>query len=491
MSFKALAYRRNGKPRLVETFGISLIKGNDFMNSFHESNNAECEKQFSVNSAGFVIDETLAEQIQLESEVRSYPRRLPISIKRAQGANIEDVNGQIYLDCLAGAGALALGHNHPEINREISEQLNSGLPYQTLDLMTPVKSAFIKELMAFLPKGFAANSCIQFCGPSGSDAVEAALKLAKLVTERNNIFSFHGAYHGMTNGSLALMGNLGPKVRRSGLMPDVHFMPYPYGLRCKFGLGGEAGELASIRYIESVLQDPESGIVKPAAIILEPIQGEGGVIPGSNTWLKEIRRITNEHGILLIFDEIQCGVGRSGRNFAFEYSGVEPDILILSKAIGGGLPLSCLVFKKTFDLWNPGEHAGTFRGNQLAMAAGLKTLQIIQRDEIADNALHMGEALADKLRVLQKRHSCIAEVRGRGLMIGVEIVNARLTDALGHPQADGERASAIQIAALKNGLIIEKGGRHGAVLRFLPPLNITLQQVEFAATALSQALESC
>lgn len=439
----------------------------------------------------FTTDLSLDNQQRLESAVRSYPRRFPISIKKAHGANIEDTNGQIYLDCLSGAGALPLGHNHPEVNREIVAQLNLGLPYQTLDLMTPVKNGFVRELMSFLPPSFAADSCIQFCGPSGSDAVEASLKLAKLVTGRSNIASFHGAYHGMTNGSLALMGNLNAKSRRTGLMPDVHFFPFPYSLRCKFGLGGEAGERASLRYIESVLLDQESGIVKPAAVILEPIQGEGGVISASPMWLREIRRITSELDILLIFDEIQCGIGRSGRNFAFEYSGIEPDILVLSKAVGGGLPLSCLVFKKKFDVWNAGEHAGTFRGNQLAMAAGAKTLQIIQREELTANAQSMGELLDAHLSELSCKEPCIAEVRGKGLMVGVEIVDPRKNDTLGHPLAAPELASSIQHAALKHGLIIEKGGRHGSVLRFLPPLNITRDQVNYAAWAFAQAVGVC
>jgi diaminobutyrate-2-oxoglutarate transaminase len=432
----------------------------------------------------------LANQEQLESAVRSYPRRFPIVIKRAHGALVEDTSGQVYLDCLAGAGALALGHNHPEITQEIIASIQAGLPFQTLDVTTPVKDAFIREVMQFLPSDFAQDVRIQFCGPSGSDAVEASIKLAKQFTGRNNIVSFHGAYHGMTNGSQSLMGNLGAKERRTGLMPDVHFFPYPYNLRCKFGLGGEEGEKASIRYIESVLHDQESGIVKPAALILEPIQGEGGVLPTSPYWLREIRRITRDLDILLILDEIQCGIGRSGCHFAFEYAGIEPDILIMSKAIGGGLPLSCLVFKQRFDNWNPGEHAGTFRGNQLAMVAGAKTLQIIQRDNLSSHAAQMGERLIGKLRVLQERHACIAEVRGKGLMVGVEMAFPDQVDALGQPLANPQLANQIQHAALKNGLIIEKGGRHGAVLRFLPPLNITEAQIDFAVNAFADAIES-
>ncbi|MCE0558449.1 diaminobutyrate--2-oxoglutarate transaminase family protein [Motilimonas sp. E26] len=435
-------------------------------------------------------DNVLLSQEHYESEVRSYPRRFPIAIQHAKGVLVQDTKGQTFLDCLAGAGALPLGYNHPEINQEIINKLNSGVPYQTLDITTPTKDAFIKEVMDFLPAKFANESCIQFCGPSGADAVEAAIKLAKLYTGKNNIFSFHGAYHGMTNGSLALTGNLNAKERRTGLMSDVHFFPFPYSLRCKFGLGGEAGDKASIRYIESVLHDQESGIVKPAAIIVEPIQGEGGAIPASAYWLQQLRRITEEQGILLIFDEIQCGVGRSGRNFAFEYAGVEPDILIMSKAIGGGLPLSCLVFKKKFDSWNAGEHTGTFRGNQLAMATGAKALQIIKRDNLVENALNMGARLTEKLLDLQSKQACIAEVRGKGLMIGIEIVEPGATNAMGEPLADPQMAARIQRAALERGLIIEKGGRHGAVLRFLPPLIINEEQIDYAAWAFAEAVNA-
>jgi len=288
-------------------------------------------------------DTVLLSQEYYESEVRSYPRRIPLAIKNTRGVIIEDTKGQIYIDCLAGAGTLALGYNNKEINQVMISQLNQGLPYQTLDLTTPTKDHFIKTLMNFLPPSFAENAHIQFCGPSGADAVEAAIKLAKLVTGRNTMASFHGAYHGMTNGSLALTGNLGAKSRRTGLMSDVHFFPFPYNLRCSFGLGGLEGAKQSICYIESVLCDDESGITKPAAIIVEPVQGEGGVLPAPAYWLQELRRIATEQNILLIFDEIQCGIGRTGDNFAFLSSGIEPDILILSKAVGGGMPMSVLL----------------------------------------------------------------------------------------------------------------------------------------------------
>ncbi len=434
-------------------------------------------------------DELLLSQEHYESEVRSYPRRLPLAIKKAQGVLVEDSRGQVFLDCLAGAGTLALGYNHPEINQEIVNQLNSGLPYQTLDITTPAKDKFIKEVMGFLPQDFAENARIQFCGPSGADAVEAAIKLAKQTTGRNNMVAFHGAYHGMTNGTMALMGNLGTKARRQGLMADVHFFPFPYSLRCPFGIGGDKGAEQSIRYIERVLNDDESGIQKPAAIILEPIQGEGGVIPAPAFWLQELRRITHEHGILLIFDEIQCGIGKTGSHFAFEEAGVTPDILCLSKAVGGGLPMSILLFHKDIDTWNPGEHTGTFRGNQLAMATGAKAMEIIRRDNLVEHAEKAGAYFQAKLQQIADSTDCIAEVRGRGLMLGMEVVkpNGQM-NKLGEPEADPERTLAIQRACLERGLIIEKGGRQGAVLRFLPPLIISVEQIDFAVETIRNAV---
>ncbi|NOH24729.1 pyridoxal phosphate-dependent class III aminotransferase [Vibrio europaeus] len=434
-------------------------------------------------------DQILLDQEQHESEVRSYPRRLPIAIKQAYGALVEDTRGQLFLDCLAGAGTLALGYNHPEINQALKDQLDSGLPYQTLDIATQAKTHFIKTVKEFLPQELADDCVIQFCGPSGADAVEAAIKLAKQTTGRNTMFAFRGAYHGMTNGTMGMMGNLGTKARRTGLMSDVHFMPFPYNLRCPFGLGGDEGARAGIRYIERLLNDDEAGIMKPAAIVVEPVQGEGGVVPAPAFWLKELRRICDEHGILLIFDEIQCGVGKSGYNFAFEEAGIVPDILCLSKAIGGGMPMSLLVINKQHDTWKPGEHTGTFRGNQLAMVSGAKALEIIQRDNLVEHANIAGQYLRHGLEAIQSRVNCIAEVRGKGLMLGVEIRKpGNDLNKFGEPVSDGELTLKIQRAALERGLMVEKGGRDGSVIRFLPPLIISFEQIDFALRVLEEAI---
>lgn len=431
----------------------------------------------------------LDRQSEYESNARSYPRRLPIAIRRAEGVFVEDMDGRRYMDCLAGAGALALGHHHPVVVEAIRRTLADGVPFQTLDLTTPVKDQFVEALFSSLPKAFADQARIQFCGPSGADAIEAAIKLVKTATGRRSILAFHGAYHGMTHGALGLTGEIGPKLHISGLMPDVHFLPFPYVYRCPFGLGGEVGWRASLAYIERLLDDSNSGITLPAAMILEAVQGEGGVIPAPDEWLREIRRMTREREIPLIIDEVQTCIGRTGRMYAFEHSDILPDVLVLSKAIGGGLPLSAMVYHKDLDRWQPGAHAGTFRGNQLAMAAGTATLQYVKEHRLDLHAHEMGERLMAILQNIQKDKPQIGDVRGRGLMIGVEVVNpVDSPDALGVYPPNRKLACRIQTECLKRGLIVELGGRQGSVVRFLPSLIVTTDEIDRIGTIFAEAV---
>jgi diaminobutyrate-2-oxoglutarate transaminase len=431
----------------------------------------------------------LDRQSGFESNARSYPRRLPIAIRRAEGVFVDDMDGRRYIDCLAGAGALALGHHHPIVVEAIRRTLADGVPFQTLDLTTPVKDRFVEALLSGLPKAFADQARIQFCGPSGADAIEAAVKLVKTATGRRSILAFHGAYHGMTHGALGVTGEIGPKLHVSGLMPDVHFLPFPYLYRCPFGLGGEVGWRSSLAYIERLLDDSNSGITPPAAMILEAVQGEGGVIPAPDEWLREIRRMTRERSIPLIIDEVQTGIGRTGRMYAFEHSGIQPDVLVLSKAIGGGLPLSAVVYHKELDRWQPGAHAGTFRGNQLAMAAGTATLQYVKEHRLDLHAHEMGERLMVILRNIQKDKPQIGDVRGRGLMIGIEIVNPiDSPDALGVYPPNRKLACRIQEECLRRGLIVELGGRQGSVVRVLPPLIVTIDEIDRIGTIFAEAV---
>ena len=435
-------------------------------------------------------NDLLDRQQARESNARTYPRRLPLALKRGKGIYVEDVEGRTYIDCLAGAGTLALGHNHPAVIKAIQQVLRDEVPLHTLDLTTPVKDEFVETLFSVLPPEFAADARIQFCGPTGADAIEAALKLCKIATGRQTVLSFHGAYHGMTQGTLNLMGNLGPKTATGGLVSGVQFLPFPYEYRSPFGLDAKGTVAASLNYIETILTDPESGVPLPAAMILEVVQGEGGVIPASDEWLRGVRDATKRAGVPLIIDEVQSGLGRTGRMFAFEHAGILPDVLVLSKALGGSLPLSVVVYRGELDQWKPGAHAGTFRGNQLAMAAGTATLRFIQAERLHEHADRMGHRLRDRLRELQARHPVIGDVRGKGLMIGIELIDPDApVDRLDQPKAASELASRLQRACLLRGLILELGGRHSSVVRLLPPLIITEREVDRVGDIIAAALE--
>lgn len=431
----------------------------------------------------------LDRQARYESNARTYPRSIPVAMSRAQGVHVTDTGGRTYLDCLAGAGTLALGHNHPVAVEAMRRLLDEGSPLHTLDFATPAKDRFAETLLESLPQELAGRARIQFCGAAGADAVEASAKLVKTATGNTQMLSFSGGFHGMTHGALSLSGNKKPKEPVGALMPEVQFLPYPSEYRCPFGIGGEEGNRAGSRYIERLLDDPESGVKTPAGMILEAVQGEGGVNPSPDGWLSEIRRITAERDVPLIVDEVQAGVGRTGRMYAFEHAGITPDAVVLSKAIGGSLPLAVVVYDEKLDQWQPGAHSGTFRGNQLAMAAGEATIRHILEERLHEHAGKMGERLMSGLREVQRATRCIGEVRGRGLLVGAEIIDPDAApDDLGSHPANPTLAERIQAECLKRGLILETGGRHGAVLRFLPPLIVTEADVDLICEIVGESV---
>ncbi|MFF4452906.1 diaminobutyrate--2-oxoglutarate transaminase family protein [Streptomyces goshikiensis] len=424
--------------------------------------------------SGAAAEGILRRQAQRESAARTYARSLPIVPVRARGLTIEGADGRRYLDCLSGAGTLALGHNHPVVLEAIRGVLDSGAPLHVLDLATPVKDAFTSELFANLPAGLAADARIQFCGPAGTDAVEAALKLVRTATGRSGLLAFTGAYHGMTAGALDASGGA-PEVR-------VTRLPYPRDYRCPFGVGGAEGARLAARWTESLLDDPKGGVQPPAAMIVEPVQGEGGVIPSPDAWLRRMREITAARGIPLIADEVQTGVGRTGAFWGVDHAGVVPDVMVLSKAIGGSLPLAVIVYRAELDVWAPGAHAGTFRGNQLAMAAGTATLAYVRENGLAERAATLGGRMLAALRGLIPAHQCVGDVRGRGLMIGVELIDPDTGAA-----APG-LAAAVRQECLDRGLIVELGGRHSSVVRLLPPLTVTDEQATAVLDRLADAI---
>ncbi|SNQ50275.1 Diaminobutyrate--2-oxoglutarate aminotransferase [Frankia canadensis] len=437
----------------------------------------------------------LERQQARESAARTYARTLPIVPVRAQGSVIHGADGRTYLDCLSGAGTLALGHNHPDVVRAITDTLASGAPLHTLDLATPEKDAFTEELRGCLPSGLGDDVKLHFCGPSGADAVEAAIKLAQTATGNHTILAFTGGYHGMTAGALAVTGNVAVK---SPLPPggSVVRLPFPHPYRCPFGVGsgptrtaGPDGVELSLRYIERLLDDPLGGVTSPAGLIVEAVQGEGGVVPAPDHWLRAIREITRRRGIPLILDEVQTGVGRTGRLWATQHSGIAPDILVMSKAIGGGLPMAVIAYRAELDGWAPGAHTGTFRGNQLAMVAGTATLRRVRADRLDEQAGRLGARLLAGLVDIAREYSQVGDVRGRGLMLGAEIVDpSGPADTVGARPADPRLAAAVRSECLRRGLIVELGGRHSAVVRLLPPLTITPDQVERALSILADAI---
>ncbi|WNI18390.1 diaminobutyrate--2-oxoglutarate transaminase [Actinacidiphila sp. ITFR-21] len=442
----------------------------------------------SALTAGEAI---LRRQAQRESAARTYARALPVVPVRARGMTVEGADGRRYLDCLSGAGTLALGHNHPVVLEAIRAVLDSGAPLHVLDLATPVKDAFTTALFETLPAELAERGRIQFCGPAGTDAVEAALKLTRTATGRGGLLAFSGAYHGMTAGALAATGDTAVRAAAGDTDARVTRLPYPYDYRCPFGVGGDRGAELSARWTAHQLDDPKGGVLPPAAMLLEAVQGEGGVIPAPDAWLRRMREITAARGIPLIVDEVQTGVGRTGTFWAVERSGVVPDVMVLSKAIGGSLPLAVIVYREELDGWRPGAHAGTFRGNQLAMAAGTATLRFVREHALHERAETLGARMTSRLRGLAAHQPCVGDVRGRGLMIGVELVDTEAEpDDYGALPNAPQLAARVQQEALRRGLIVELGGRHGSVVRLLPPLTMTDEQAEAVLERLAGAIEA-
>jgi diaminobutyrate-2-oxoglutarate transaminase len=425
----------------------------------------------------------LQRQASRESNARSYPIRLPIAIDRAQGSYVQDVDGNVFIDFLTGAGALPLGHNHPEICEAVRQQLERHC--HGLDFPTPAKDAFTACQLALLPKGMKNHARIHFCGPTGSDAVDAALKLCKIYTKRTGIVTFQGGFHGTTQSSMAVTGMVAQKESVGSTIPDTHFFPYPYLFRCPIAAPPERCASTCLTYLENALTDPNGGIAKPAAVIMEIIQGEGGVIPAPVEFVQGVRRLTERLGILLVIDEVQTGCGRTGTWYAFEQCGIVPDVIVVSKGLGGiGMPVAIIIYREELDVWTRGAHTGTFRGNQLAFVAGVAAVKIVQRDNLLTNVVGQGTYLMRRLRMAARSIPFIGDVRGRGLMIGLELIDP----ATGAP--DGQLAARLQRAALLRGLVCEVGGRDDAVIRLLPPLNVSRATVDQSLDILDSVFAS-
>lgn len=411
--------------------------------------------------------EFLEAQQELESSAYKYSRTLPFVPQEARGATIKDLDGNIFIDFFAGIGVVNVGHSNPQVLATAQAQEEQLI--HSLDFPAPPRVELMRKLGEIAPQGLRGQAKVMFGAPSGSDAVEGAIKLAKHYTGRHTLIAFSGSYHGQTSGALALSSGRGFKEEYLPLLPDVHFAPYPYCYRCSFKQNRESCGLLCLNYLAELLRDPYSGVVKPAAIIVEPIQGEGGVIVPPDDFLPELRRLADEEEIPLIVDEIQTGFGRTGRMFACEHGQVTPDIMTLAKSLGGiGYPLAAVLYHEKLDTVKPGGHMGTFRGYLAAMAAGAAAIDFMLENKLTEHATRLGESLLAELRKLQEEIIQIGEIRGKGLFIALELVKDRETK-----EPYPELVQAVQRRCFERGLLVWSAGHFGNVLRMMPPLVIT------------------
>ncbi len=435
------------------------------------------------NVPGPKSKELLQKQNELEGNAVSYPKGSPIGFARGKGATIQDVDGNIFIDFFGGAGVLATGHCNPFIQERIKDAQENIT--HTLDFPTKYRLELMEKLQKVLPGDLRNNAKIQFGGPTGSDAVESAIKLAKTITGRKGIIAFQGAYHGMTSGALSLCSGKSWKENYIPLLPEIHFTPFAYSYRCPFNSKTEEEcANASAGYYEHLLEDPHSGVCTPAMTIVEPIQGEGGSIVPHNSFIKQIADISRKYEVPIVFDEIQAGFCRTGKFFSSEHSGSTPDIVTLSKAIGGGYPLSAIAYRSDLDVWKKAAHIGTFRGNIIAMAAGTASIDFMLENDLANYSKDLGNHFMERLKPLEQKSAVVGEVRGRGLMIGIEIVSDKETR-----KPSAEICSKIKDEIFKQGVLIEIGGHYNNVLRFLPPLIISKKLADKGIDIVISAIE--
>ncbi len=391
-----------------------------------------------------------------ESAVRSYCRKYPVVFEKAKGSYIYDQDGNKYLDFLAGCGALNYGHNNDEIKGAVIDYLLNDNIAHAMDMYTVAKGEFIETFERDILKPRDLDYKIMFCGSTGTNAVEAALKLCRKNKKRSNIIAFMGAFHGMTLGSLALTTDETSRNGAGVSLDNVTFIPYESGFHTK---------LDSLDYLETILLDDHSGVEKPAAVFLETVQAEGGIYVASVEWLKKLEKICHENDILLVVDDIQVGCSRTGTFFSFERAGIKPDMVTLSKSIGGyGFPMSLLLIRDDLDIWKPAEHNGTFRGNQVAFVAAKKAIEFNVSHNLNDEVKRKGELVKNFAEANILSFDKDISLRGIGLIWGIDF---------GKLKNGGEIAHKIADECFKNGMIIERAGRGDSVLKILPPLTIS------------------
>lgn len=408
----------------------------------------------------------------------SYTRDYPLVVATAEGAIITDVDGNRFLDMNAGIAVASTGHCHPRVVAAIREQAARLIHMSGTDFYYENMVTLAEKLAALAPGGGARRV---FFGNSGAEAIEAAMKLAKFHTGRDKFIAFFGAFHGRTQGALSLTGSKAVQRRGFGpLVPGVTHIPYANCYRCAYGKQPESCGVECARVIEDQLIKTILPADEVAAIVVEPVQGEGGYVVPPRKFFDELTAIARRHGILLIADEVQSGMGRTGRMFASEHFGFEPDILALAKGIASGLPLSAIVTRAEIMNWPPGAHASTFGGNPVAIQSALTTIELLEGELLA-NAREVGAHMLDAIRDWPRRFRCVGDTRGLGLMIGIELVKDKATK---------ERAPELRNAVVQR--MFEKGvlilGAGANSIRLCPPLVLTRQQADFALNALAEVL---
>jgi 4-aminobutyrate aminotransferase len=410
----------------------------------------------------------------------SYTRTYPLVAKSGRGTRITDIDGNEFLDFAAGIAVTSTGHCHPEVVAAIQKQAAELIHISSTDFFHEPLTDLARRLSAVAPMPGPHKF---FYGNSGAEAVECALKLARYHTGRQNVIAFFGAFHGRTMGALSLTASKAQQKRRFGpMLPGVTHIRYPYAYRgCSGGPEEEeAFSMGCARYIEEKLFKTILPPEEVAAIFVEPIQGEGGYVVAPTNFLRELRAICNRHGILLVADEVQSGAGRTGKWWAIEHSGVEPDIVCMAKGIASGMPLGICMSRAEIMDWVPGSHASTFGGNPISIAAALATVDVLEREGI-DNAANVGEFILDRLRGWKHTHALVGDVRGRGLMIGIELVLDKATRA----PATALR-NQVEKLAFEKGLMILGCGETS--LRLCPPLIVSREEAAVALDILEEAL---
>ncbi|WP_258000473.1 diaminobutyrate--2-oxoglutarate transaminase [Bacillus sp. Marseille-P3661] len=407
---------------------------------------------------------------QLESEVRAYCRSFPTVFTRASGSKMWDENGKEYIDFLSGAGSLNYGHNNQKMKKKLVDYILDDNITHSLDMATDAKRTFLKRFNEVILKPRDLDYKIMFPGPTGTNTVESALKLARKVTGRTNIISFTNSFHGMTIGSLSVTGNSFKRKGAGVPLQNSVSMPFDNYIDEDFD---------TVEYLERFLEDNGSGVDKPAAMILETVQGEGGINAARFEWLKRIEQVCRKWDILLIVDDVQAGVGRTGTFFSFEPAGIKPDIVCLSKSIGGyGLPLALTLFRRDLDVWAPGEHNGTFRGNNHAFVTATESLNFWADTSFEKGIEEKSEIITNFLKDIVKKYPEIkGDVRGRGFMQGIGTQDEGLAEKI-----CGE--------AFNRGLIMETSGPNSEVFKLFPALTIEMSELKQGLTIIEESVKS-